>query len=568
MLTAGPNVQVALVERFANSVSMNHRQTMTTGNTRSGDNDDDGSSASPAVVVEEPDATVVPPLPQQHGQQRQQGRGRGRLFVRKNYNDKKKAVVQDRMNIRVRAGIDPFSSLRSLSSTTRRRTCLFPDVKYLTIWNRGEHVDGNVITNVIDQCCRCNNENDNNRDTDEHDREDNNSTNQQKPIGGGGGGGGGAAAGVTPSSVLSTITIERRDNDWDSPNLKLRLDAQDDRNLALGLSSNSCVSSLQSFTITGLLPTSTRTVTTATAATTTTAGATAPTTTRQEAGIFHLSSITQALVELPNLKTVKFAADLSTINQQVRHPPDAGIISDSEERTYFTSDDLKLLLQMTSLTSLSLIGIIPESEDYIEVLQEAYVNNGCQTHIYLYFNGSNRSSSANKKKPSRFAYYIREIMELNQLGRFEIRDTNNVHGLIELLVHANGNRKKLNAKRRSNNGSNKTNSNKKKHSSFLSSLFQQNHHNHQPSTATSASLDSLYILIRENPWICDCVVQDDELEDSTIARGDRSNQKNNKKDGYNNTETTGGGGDGNSNTKSKKNKNRHGVGGGKRFFFF
>ena len=73
MLTAGPNVQVALVERFANSVSMNHRQTMTTGNTRSGDNDDDGSSASPAVVVEEPDATVVPPpLPQQHGQQRQQ----------------------------------------------------------------------------------------------------------------------------------------------------------------------------------------------------------------------------------------------------------------------------------------------------------------------------------------------------------------------------------------------------------------------------------------------------------------------------------------------------------------
>ena len=59
MLTAGPNVQVALVERFANSVSMNHRQTMTTGNTRSGDNDDDGSSASPAAVVEEPDGGRV-----------------------------------------------------------------------------------------------------------------------------------------------------------------------------------------------------------------------------------------------------------------------------------------------------------------------------------------------------------------------------------------------------------------------------------------------------------------------------------------------------------------------------
>ena len=101
-------------------------------------------------------------------------------------------------------------------------------------------------------------------------------------------------------------------------------------------------------------------------------------------------------------------------------------------------------------------------------------------------------------------------MELNQLGRIHVRDTNNSYELLELLLHANG-------KKRRKSRTNKRGVSTKKNTSLF---LPQN----QPLLLSSVppSLDSLYILIRENPWICsNCIIErndDDEVDTTTSTR--------------------------------------------------
>ena len=460
----------------------------------------------------------------------QQGRGGGnnrRIAARARAPPPKK--VQDKMQIRVCAGQDLSSMLLHASSRKKNNSgSVFRHVKYLTIYNCGEHVDGAVIGNILDQChctkaattMSSNDDNDNSKLPSVASSVAEETSKEEET----------ELLLSSSSSVLTSIVIERRDNDWDSPFTKLYLNHGDD--LRIGKSLLIMVpnhfSSLQHFTITGLVPTSSSTL---------------------GVSLFHLSYIVSALVKLPNIKTIKLGADLSSLSSSSSTSSSLsyhsvtysnGISSSSSNNNidddtndfrnstnyYFTHYTLRSLVQKESLQSLSLLGIFPETIEYTQVLQEAYIKNGCTIHIFIYFQSINNSKSSsssynrsssssplslshssttttssnnNNPKRSRFAYYIREIMELNQLGRIHVRDTNNPYELLDLLLHANG------KKRRSRKKNTNT-------SFFLSSQ------NHQPSLLSSLppSLDSLYILIRENPWIC--TSKDDNVDDDTKTK--------------------------------------------------
>uniref|UniRef100_A0A7S4T2V8 Uncharacterized protein n=1 Tax=Ditylum brightwellii TaxID=49249 RepID=A0A7S4T2V8_9STRA len=69
---------------------------------------------------------------------------------------------------------------------------------------------------------------------------------------------------------------------------------------------------------------------------------------------------------------------------------------------------LHLLLRSLS-NQMKMIGVFPETEEYCDILQKAYIQDMCLLQINIRF------SDTNSRKPSHFASYLREVMELNQM---------------------------------------------------------------------------------------------------------------------------------------------------------
>ena len=215
---------------------------------------------------------------------------------------------------------------------------------------------------------------------------------------------GGAAAG-DGGLLLRRITIERRDNDWDAPATEFRLTHEDSLAEAL----RSC-HALEEISIMGLTSS--------------------------------VQNVCEALCELPKLGSVTLKADphYSSSDRKYTPPP---LLSPS---------NLRHLLQ-TVQHRLSLAGVFPESPAYTSVLHEAFVQQGCRLHIFVHFSGT-------QKQPSPYAYFLRDIMQLNQMGRLQAPPpppaaANN--NMWKMLQHV---------RRR------------------------------------STSLDAAYVLIRDNPWLC------------------------------------------------------------------
>jgi len=204
---------------------------------------------------------------------------------------------------------------------------------------------------------------------------------------------------------LRRITIERRDNDWDAPATEFRLTHEDSLAEAL----RSC-HALEEISIMGVTSS--------------------------------VQNVCEALCELPKLGSATLKADphYSSSDHKYTPPP---LLSPS---------NLRHLLQ-TVQHRLSLAGVFPESLQYTSVLHEAFVQQGCRLHIFVHFSGTH-------KQPSPYAYFLRDIMELNQMGRLQPQAPGaaaNNNNMWKMLQHV---------RRR------------------------------------STSLDAAFVLIRENPWLC------------------------------------------------------------------
>mmetsp|Transcript_37444 Transcript_37444/g.54809 ORF Transcript_37444/g.54809 Transcript_37444/m.54809 type:complete len:277 (-) Transcript_37444:217-1047(-) len=200
---------------------------------------------------------------------------------------------------------------------------------------------------------------------------------------------------------VTSLKIERRDTDWDGSCTIMSWNEDDDTFLANGLKDHPA---LQDFSLVGF------------------------------AKATPISKISQALCTIPKLASVELTSDHRSIRPVLPSLP---------------ADILQQLLQTLS-HRMKMIGVFPETNEYCEILQKAYIQDMCRLHIFLHF------SDTNSHKPSRFAYYLREVMKLNQrqMGR---RD-NHVSNSFLKLSSARG---------------------------------------------RNFSLDCVFLLLRENPWLCD-----------------------------------------------------------------
>jgi hypothetical protein len=115
--------------------------------------------------------------------------------------------------------------------------------------------------------------------------------------------------------------------------------------------------------------------------------------------------------KLPHLRTVSFRAEphFSTTmlnDDNLDNASSAGVGAGA----LLSSQDLRMLLQSVS-QRLSLVGVFPETKDYRDVLHEAFVERACRTHLFFHF-GRNKHHLKQQ-----FAYFLRDVMELNQKGR-------------------------------------------------------------------------------------------------------------------------------------------------------
>jgi len=196
---------------------------------------------------------------------------------------------------------------------------------------------------------------------------------------------------------LKRVRVERKDNDWNAPDTAWALTNPDE--LAQGLRNHA---SLQEFSLLGV----TRSV----------------------------DSVCEALGTLPQLSSVTLQADPHFAKQSTAA---AALVSPR---------NLRLLLQTAGLQRLSVTGLFPETPAYTQVLHDAFVRDACTVHIFVHFSGGARQTV------SRFSYFLRQVMDLNQRGRRRGGDD-----MFQLLRHV--------AKRR--------------------------HY----------SVDAAYLLLRDNPWL-------------------------------------------------------------------
>jgi len=219
---------------------------------------------------------------------------------------------------------------------------------------------------------------------------------------------------------LQRVRIERKDNDWDAPDTAFALIDQEEMASALrghpslqDVSLIGCTSSVQ--------------------------------------------RLCEALVTLPQLASVTIQADphfaASKQQQQQRQ-------AENKNQQLLSPTNLSQLLHHVT-QRLSLVGLFPETTEYTTVLHDAFVRDACRVHIFFHFLAG---STTTNNKPSAFAYYIRQVMELNQKGRRPRaganEDNRNDNTMMKLLQHV--------ARRRNN----------------------------------AYSLDLAYLLIRDNPWLC------------------------------------------------------------------
>lgn len=239
---------------------------------------------------------------------------------------------------------------------------------------------------------------------------------------------------VSHCQKLQNLTICRKDNDWDAPNTLLSWHPVDDEHLASSLRHHA--THLEKLFITGILRSC------------------------------PLSEISQALVTVPNLTTVKLQAE-----------HEHSVLQSSS----FSPKALRQLLQKDTLVRLSLLGIFPETEEYKQVLHQAFVHGCCKVHIFLSF------ATETNRRPGRFSFYIREIMELNQNGRAEIGVSPNK--LVKVLrQHAVNTRRSSSGSSTRGGGGGGSSSTRGRGGRGGNAC---------------PSLDGMYLLIRENPWICE-----------------------------------------------------------------
>lgn len=201
---------------------------------------------------------------------------------------------------------------------------------------------------------------------------------------------------INLSPHLIRVYIERRDNDWDAQDTAFRL-VNDD-----------CISeylkdhpSLRDFSLSG--------VTTS------------------------VQLLCEALAALPQLDRVSIKADPSFA------------IPDLPEPLLKPVTLAKLLARCSKKLSLS--GLFPETIEFTRPLHDSFVFDCNKLHIFVHFSG-------NSKVLSKFSYFLREVMELNQQGRRE------------------------------------------KNAGILIRHYARKR---------NSSLDVLYLVLRENPWLCETV---------------------------------------------------------------
>ena len=213
---------------------------------------------------------------------------------------------------------------------------------------------------------------------------------------------------------LQRVRIERRDNDWDAPDTKFVLSHEQE--MADALRGHA---SLQDFCLVG--------VTTS------------------------LNLLCESLVSLPQLNSMTLSAD-----------PHYAAKTTKAMSPLLSPNSLSLLLQHLTRI-LSLTGLFPETQEYTRIFHDAYVRDACTIHIFVHFSGNSQ--------PSAFSFYIRQVMELNQMGRRRLQENadprNHAKDTLQLLQ-----------------------------------LVARRHRNTSSHRRGCYSLDTAYLLIRENPWLC------------------------------------------------------------------
>jgi len=151
------------------------------------------------------------------------------------------------------------------------------------------------------------------------------------------------------------------------------------------------------------------------------------------------------------------------------------------------------------LTKLSLLNVIPEKKyPYLQLLEDAYLRDCCTVQLALDFSDT--------KVLSGYSCYLRDIMELNQNGRAELRnaENNNLSSndvtklLVSLFHHAIDGKPQ---QQRNNNNNNNIIS--KIGSSIINHNITRNISSQFGKRNKALSvMDSVYLLVRENPWVC------------------------------------------------------------------
>mmetsp|Transcript_15450 Transcript_15450/g.22826 ORF Transcript_15450/g.22826 Transcript_15450/m.22826 type:complete len:283 (-) Transcript_15450:91-939(-) len=160
---------------------------------------------------------------------------------------------------------------------------------------------------------------------------------------------------------LTSLKIERKDNLWPGSctDTILSWTKDDDMFLASGLRGHP---SLREFSLVGFA---------------------------KAAPIYNIS---RALCTIPKLESLELISD--------HH-------SKCPRSPSLPAEILQQLLRSLS-NQIKMIGVFPETDEYCELLQKAYVQDMCLLHIDVHF------SDTNSRNRSHFACYLHEVMELNQ----------------------------------------------------------------------------------------------------------------------------------------------------------
>jgi len=277
---------------------------------------------------------------------------------------------------------------------------------------------------------------------------------------------------------MESVSILRKDNEYhDTPNPNLYLSPNDDEILANCIRNHA---TLRQVTITGLMKTSCIT--------------------NLSLALCTIPQLSELKLQIETVQTTATRTRTSTAKsaQQGEKQQQQQVSSSSEAAASFPPKALELLLNSSSkLTKLSLLNVIPEKKyPYLQLLEDAYLRDCCTVQLALDFSDT--------KVLSGYSCYLRDIMELNQNGRAELRNaennnlsSNDVTKLLVSLFHHAIDGKPQQQKQRSNNNDN---------TSIISKIGSSITRNISPQVGKRCKslsvMDSVYLLVRESPWIC------------------------------------------------------------------